>query len=340
MADFIELARKMRCRFCYSDTSENTELHPLYLKTGHVPPRCNNALENYITDTMLAISSLEVNSFKENLSRVERKSLAKLTNNSEIYISKADKNNTTVLIDKNNYIKAGENHLRSIYYVELEQPNTASISKKLDEIITHVVIDEAHLVLAWGKQEFRPAYMKIAYVQEIGRCGMNGQQAKAVLFYNNTDIAANKENLQSEIRDYVKNEDRCRREFLLEYFGFSAPTNRDKHICCDTCKKLCKCDLCLNASTGSEETPIKLSRKKQDIAKHILLQYFHTENCLIDKYIFPHLHTGLSDSFAASLASKPAYINYIKLSEDFPMLKNSYLLNISKILSQVHTLKI
>ncbi|CAG2233854.1 unnamed protein product [Mytilus edulis] len=130
MADFIELARKMRCRFCYSNTSENTELHPLYLKTGHVPPRCNNALENYITDTMLAISSLEVNSFKDNLSRVERKSLVKISNNSEIYISKADKNNTTVLIDKNNYTRAGENHLRSIYYVELEQPNTASISKR------------------------------------------------------------------------------------------------------------------------------------------------------------------------------------------------------------------
>ena len=135
MADFIELARKMRCRFCYSNTSENTELHPLYLKTGHVPPRCNNALENYVTDTMLAISSLEVNSFKDNLSRVERKSLVKISNNSEIYISKADKNNTTVLIDKNNYTRAGENHLRSIYYVELEQPNTASISKKIEEII-------------------------------------------------------------------------------------------------------------------------------------------------------------------------------------------------------------
>ncbi|CAG2243159.1 unnamed protein product [Mytilus edulis] len=84
---------------------------------------------------MLAISSLEVNSFKDNLSRVERKSLVKISNNSEIYISKADKNNTTVLIDKNNYTRAGENHLRSIYYVELEQPNTASISKKIEEII-------------------------------------------------------------------------------------------------------------------------------------------------------------------------------------------------------------
>ncbi|CAG2238690.1 recQ [Mytilus edulis] len=28
------------------------------------------------------------------------------------------------------------------------------------------------------------------YVQEIGRCGRNGQQATAVLYYNNTDIAA------------------------------------------------------------------------------------------------------------------------------------------------------
>ncbi|CAC5418411.1 recQ [Mytilus coruscus] len=31
--------------------------------------------------------------------------------------------------------------------------------------ITHVVIDEAHLVLTWGKQEFRPAYMKIGLIK-------------------------------------------------------------------------------------------------------------------------------------------------------------------------------
>ncbi|VDI30438.1 Hypothetical predicted protein [Mytilus galloprovincialis] len=180
------------------------------------------------------------------------------------------------------------------------------------------------------------------YVQEIGRCGRNGQQATAVLYYNNTDIAANKEALKSEMREYVKNEDRCRREFLLGYFGFNAPTNRDKHKCCDICKKSCSCDLCSNAScsSGSEEIPMKYSKKKQEVAKHMLMQYFHAENNLINEYVFPHLHTGLSDSFAASLASKPAYRNYVKLSEDFPMLKGSYLLNISNILSQVHTMKI
>ncbi|CAC5383234.1 unnamed protein product [Mytilus coruscus] len=31
--------------------------------------------------------------------------------------------------------------------------------------ITHVVIDEVHLALAWGKQEFRPAYMKIGLIK-------------------------------------------------------------------------------------------------------------------------------------------------------------------------------
>lgn len=133
-----------------------------------------------------------------------------------------------------------------------------------------------------------------------------------------------KEHLKSEMVEYIKNEDRCRRKFMLEYFGFPAPTNRENYQCCDMRKTSCTCDLCLNVSSGSEDTPIKLSRKKQDIAKHMLLQYFHAENSLIDTYIFPHLHTGFSDSFVASLAAKPAYINYVKLSEDFPMLKDSY----------------
>ncbi|VDI31554.1 Hypothetical predicted protein [Mytilus galloprovincialis] len=38
------------------------------------------------------------------------------------------------------------------------------------------------------------------YVQEIGRCGRNGQQATAVLYYNNTDIA-NALNLLSKMTD-------------------------------------------------------------------------------------------------------------------------------------------
>ena len=31
--------------------------------------------------------------------------------------------------------------------------------------ITHVVIDEAHLVLSWGKQDFGPAYMKLGLMR-------------------------------------------------------------------------------------------------------------------------------------------------------------------------------
>ena len=37
-----------------------------------------------------------------------------------------------------------------------------------------------------------------AYMQEFGRAGRKGQNAKAVLFYNNSDIAANKKNVEDD----------------------------------------------------------------------------------------------------------------------------------------------
>ena len=71
--DFYELMRKMRCKFHYFKSNENSEIHPLYLLSGHIPPRGNAALENYSTDTLFDISRLEVKSFKDNLSAEERK---------------------------------------------------------------------------------------------------------------------------------------------------------------------------------------------------------------------------------------------------------------------------
>ena len=179
-----------------------------------------------------------------------------------------------------------------------------------------------------------------AYVQEIGRCGRDGEPSTAILFYNSTDISTNKEHLQTEMKDYVKNDEKCRRQFLLEYFGFSAPATRDKHLCCDICRNMCKCVDCSLAVQCSEETincP-KFSKKQVDTAKHLLTQYFHAENSIVEKYVVPHLHTGLSDSLATSLASKPMYKDQALLSKDFPLLKDTYISNISLILSQVLTM--
>ncbi|CAG2201854.1 unnamed protein product [Mytilus edulis] len=113
LMDFNELARKMRCKFHYSGKNNKKHIHPLYLQSGHIPPRGNIALENYLIDTKLDISKLEVKQFRDNLSKLERKALTELKHNDSIYISKADKNNTTVVVNKIDYIKAGTSHLNN-----------------------------------------------------------------------------------------------------------------------------------------------------------------------------------------------------------------------------------
>ena len=58
------------------------------------------------------------------------------------------------------------------------------------------------------------------YVQEVGRAGLSGKESSAVLYYNNSDIAANRKDFDPAIVSYVKTSI-CPRKTLLEYFGFS-----------------------------------------------------------------------------------------------------------------------
>ncbi|VDI27170.1 Hypothetical predicted protein [Mytilus galloprovincialis] len=145
MKDFLELARKLRCRFHYS-TNTIKEIHPLYLQTGHIPPNGNNALEGYITDTKLEISRLKVKQFKHNLTLAERTAFNYLIKDDSIYISKADKNNTTVVVNTLDYINAGTNHLNSDHYKKINHTNTEliarSISKIVNKLFTNKEIDE------------------------------------------------------------------------------------------------------------------------------------------------------------------------------------------------------
>ena len=136
MRDVNEYIRKLRCRFNYYK-NEKEVLHPLYTQTGHVSPKGNAALENYITDLKLIISQIEINhnNTTNNMSIEERKALKDLSNNEEILITKADKNNTTVVIDKTKYIEEGEKHLQSIYYEQIADESTSEILKIIDNKI-------------------------------------------------------------------------------------------------------------------------------------------------------------------------------------------------------------
>ncbi|XP_071177610.1 uncharacterized protein [Mytilus edulis] len=135
LMDFNELARKMRCKFHYSGKNNKKYIHPLYLQSGHIPPRGNITLENYLIDTKLDISKLEVKQFRDNLSKLERKALTELKHNDSIYISKADKNNTTVVVNKIDYIKAGTSHLNGNHYLKINEPTTNVVVKSIKNIV-------------------------------------------------------------------------------------------------------------------------------------------------------------------------------------------------------------
>lgn len=74
-----------------------------------------------------------------------------------------------------------------------------------------------------------------SYVQEIGRAGRTGLLSKAILYYNNSDIANNKKHVQDEMKAYCKSQQICLRQQILQYLGFSRVTQEK---CCSICDGL------------------------------------------------------------------------------------------------------
>ncbi|XP_069106971.1 ATP-dependent DNA helicase Q1-like [Argopecten irradians] len=68
----------------------------------------------------------------------------------------------------------------------------------------------------------RPPTTLEKYAQEIGRAGRDGARTKAVLHYNNSDIATckNRKGLSSAMAEFCKNTTSCLRVELVKYFGF------------------------------------------------------------------------------------------------------------------------
>jgi ATP-dependent DNA helicase RecQ len=78
------------------------------------------------------------------------------------------------------------------------------------------------------------------YLQETGRIGRESTQLSHAVLLKYKGCTSSK-NITTSMRNYVKNNDSCRRKILLSHFGADDSTVNLLHECCDICACACKC---------------------------------------------------------------------------------------------------
>ena len=101
-----------------------------------------------------------------------------------------------------------------------------------------------------------------AYFQETRRAGRDGKHAKALLYYNNHDIAKNKMEMTDEMRPFCKSKS-CLRIQMLHALDFdnSYPI-QPAHLCCNMCAKKCSCEECHCSASLVGPKTLKMDKRK------------------------------------------------------------------------------
>ena len=80
-----------------------------------------------------------------------------------------------------------------------------------------------------------------SYVQGVGRGGRDGGNVMAIMYYKPYHLC----HIDKVMRMFVKDQVKCRRSYILEFFGEkSNKTLTYSHECCDICTRSCNCSLC------------------------------------------------------------------------------------------------
>ena len=84
------------------------------------------------------------------------------------------------------------------------------------------------------------------YVPESGRCGRDGADSSAILYFLGPYFSGFHP-LSDAVKAYCLNSETCRRDKLLEVFDTSGHVTKPIpiHQCCDLCADFCECDDCL-----------------------------------------------------------------------------------------------
>jgi hypothetical protein len=162
-------------------------------------------------------------------------------------------------------------------------------------------------------------------IQAGGRAGRDGQPARLQVFFNASDISANKQHMSEEMRTLCKLKT-CRRDHILAYFGYKNESKIER--CCDNCLQLTPPDLSARSELQSSETQIA-SHIKKDVL-NLLINYFNEENNSRDEP-YPDLTTGLSKGLATIISEDLANCNG-KIAERFQFLQAHFAETIESII--------
>ena len=78
------------------------------------------------------------------------------------------------------------------------------------------------------------------YLQESGRIGRSSDTMSHAALLRFKGCTQSR-NISKGMKEYVKNNEECRRKLLLKPFCSSPQSNDTKHSCCDVCAKSCRC---------------------------------------------------------------------------------------------------
>ncbi|XP_067016780.1 uncharacterized protein [Acropora muricata] len=154
-------------RLQYIFQGQDNERHPFYVRSNWVPPvQPSVALETFLEEVKAELADIQLSKPKHNLPYNERMAIRELKGNSEINIKKADKGTTTVIMNKQDKIREGQEQLDNrTHYLLLDIPMAESTQERVQRIID-TLYREKHIddmTKKWLSQTPNPPRVPLFY---------------------------------------------------------------------------------------------------------------------------------------------------------------------------------